>query len=216
MWQRRKRERGFSGWWLAEKRGAFFRQGVLRKMYGYEVVEEKKSKKIYCKIEMPIIFIKGSCVETPLYTMCWVNKDGDKGQVWEQGEELGGWGRGRYEVRRVKGAFSVITCNLTASATNLLVSAVPRIWIAVSKSPFLIGLKSYVYCHTISPGSYISWHKGAAHPLPPTVFSLHPPPHISSLRVILCIISLWPQFLFSPIPFSFQFSQRGCGFLVAM
>ncbi len=41
---------------------------------------------------MPIIFIKGSCVETPLYTMRWVNKDGDKGRVWEQGEELGGGG----------------------------------------------------------------------------------------------------------------------------
>ncbi len=41
---------------------------------------------------MPIIFIKGSCVETPLYTMCWINKDGDKGQVQEQGEELGGGG----------------------------------------------------------------------------------------------------------------------------
>jgi hypothetical protein len=50
-------------------------------MYGYEVVEEKKSKKIYCKIEMTIIFIKGSCVETPLYTMCWIDEDGVKGQL---------------------------------------------------------------------------------------------------------------------------------------
>jgi hypothetical protein len=51
-------------------------------MYGYEAAEKKKSKKkVYCKIKMPIIFIKGSCVETPLYTMCWVNKDGDKGRV---------------------------------------------------------------------------------------------------------------------------------------
>ncbi len=41
---------------------------------------------------MPIIFIKESCVETPLYTMCWINEDGDKGQVQEQGEELGGGG----------------------------------------------------------------------------------------------------------------------------
>ncbi len=112
---------------------------------------------------MPIIFIKGSCLESPLYTMCWINEDGDKGQVREQGEELGGGG-GWYEARRVKGAFSVITCNLTASATHLLVSAVPRIWIAVSKSPFLIGLESYMYCHTISPGSYKSLCKGAARP----------------------------------------------------
>ena len=53
---------------------------------------KRRAKKIYCKIKMPIIFIKGSCVETPLYTMCWINKDGDKGQVREQGEELKGGG----------------------------------------------------------------------------------------------------------------------------
>ncbi len=34
---------------------------------------------------MPIIFIKGSCVETPLYTKCWGNKDGDKGQAMRKG-----------------------------------------------------------------------------------------------------------------------------------
>ena len=33
------------GLMIGGKRGAFFRQGVLRKMYGYEAVEEKKSKK---------------------------------------------------------------------------------------------------------------------------------------------------------------------------
>jgi hypothetical protein len=31
--------------WLAEKEGAFFRQGVLRKMYGKEAVKKKKNKK---------------------------------------------------------------------------------------------------------------------------------------------------------------------------
>jgi hypothetical protein len=30
---------------LAEERGAFFRQGVLRKMYGYEAAEKKEEKK---------------------------------------------------------------------------------------------------------------------------------------------------------------------------
>ncbi len=34
---------------------------------------------------MPMIFVKGSCVETPLYTMCWGNKDGDKGQAMRNG-----------------------------------------------------------------------------------------------------------------------------------
>ncbi len=68
-------------------------------------------------------------------------KDGDKGRAMRTGRSWGG-GRGRYEARRVKGAFSVITCNLTASAIHLLVSVVPRIWIEVSKSPFSIELKS--------------------------------------------------------------------------
>ncbi len=136
----------------------------------------------------------------------------NKGRSWWGG------GMGRYEAQRVIGGFHVITCNLTASASHLLVSAVPRIRITVSQSPFFNRVGKYMYCHTISPGSYISWHKGAAHPLPPTVFSLHspPPPHISPLRVILCIISLWPHFpcfsnsLFIPV------SQRGRGFLAAM
>ena len=36
----------------------------------------------------------------------------------------------------VKAGFHVITCDLTASASHLLVSAVPRIRITLSKSPF--------------------------------------------------------------------------------
>ncbi len=91
---------------------------------------------------MPIIFIKGICVETPLYTMCWGNKDGNKGKAMRKGGGAEGRGRGRYEARRVKRAVSIITCNLTASATHRLVSVVPRILIDVSKSPFLIELKS--------------------------------------------------------------------------
>jgi hypothetical protein len=31
--------------WLAEKEGAFFRQRLLRKMYGKEATKEKKCKK---------------------------------------------------------------------------------------------------------------------------------------------------------------------------
>jgi hypothetical protein len=31
--------------WLAEKECAFFRQGMLRKMYGKKATKEKKSKK---------------------------------------------------------------------------------------------------------------------------------------------------------------------------
>jgi len=151
------------------------------------------------------------CVPREGLTRVAIRSDSEK-----HGAELVGGGRGRYEAQRVKGGFHVITCNLTASASHLLVSAVPRIRITVSKSPFFNRVGKYMYCHTICPGSYISWHKGAEHPLPLSPHFTPPPFHISSLRVILCIISLWPHFLFSPIPFSFQFSHRGCGFLAAM
>ena len=67
-----------------------------------------------------------------------------------------------------------------------------------------------MYCHTISPGSLISWYKGAAPP--PLPLSLHfippPPPHISPLRVILCTGSLWPHFPCIPISFSFYFHKE--------
>ncbi len=120
-----------------------------------------------------------------------------------------GGGRGRYEAQRVKGGFHVITCNLTASASHLLVFAVPRIRITVSKSPFFNGVGKYMYCHTISPGSYISWHKGAAHPLPPTVFSLHSPPPTSHPCVLYCaLLACGRIFLIFPIPFSFLFHKE--------
>jgi hypothetical protein len=67
-----------------------------------------------------------------------------------------------------------------------------------------------MYCHTISPGSYISWHKGAAHPLPPTVSSLHsPPPLISHPCVLYCaLLACGRIFLVYPIPFVFLFHKE--------
>ncbi len=76
---------------------------------------------------MPVIFVKGNYFGTPLYTMCRINKGGDKDDSGKKGRSWGGGGRGRYEAQRVNGEFYVITCNLTASAPHLLVSAVPRI-----------------------------------------------------------------------------------------
>jgi hypothetical protein len=65
-----------------QKKGVhFFGKGYCEKCTGMKQRRKRRAKKIYCKITMPIIFIKGSCVETLLYTICWVNKDGDKGQV---------------------------------------------------------------------------------------------------------------------------------------
>ncbi len=59
----------------------FFGRGYCEKCTGMKQQGKEKQKKVNHKIEVQIIFIKGSCVETPLYTMCWINKDGDKGQL---------------------------------------------------------------------------------------------------------------------------------------
>ena len=61
-------------------------------MYGCKAAEKKEIEKNSSKVEVPVIFVKGNYFGTPLYTMCWINEDGDKGQVWELGEELGGVG----------------------------------------------------------------------------------------------------------------------------
>jgi hypothetical protein len=73
-----------------------------------------------------MIYVKGSCFETPLYGHVLGNKRTVIRTNNEKGEELKG-GRGRYKARRVKGAVSIITCDLAASATHHLVSAIPRI-----------------------------------------------------------------------------------------
>ncbi len=59
----------------------FLAKEYCKKCTGMNQQRKRRARKIYCKIKMPMIFIEGSCVETPLCTMCWVNKDGDKGQV---------------------------------------------------------------------------------------------------------------------------------------
>jgi hypothetical protein len=50
-------------------------------MYGHEVAKEKKVEKGQLEIEVPMIFVEGSYFETPLCTMCWINKGGDKGRL---------------------------------------------------------------------------------------------------------------------------------------
>ena len=69
-----------------------------------------------------------------------------------------------------------------------------------------------MYCHTISPGSLISWYKGAA---PPPFFplSLHftspPLPFISHPCVLYYVLLACDHiFLVIPIPFSFLFHKE--------
>ncbi len=65
-----------------------------------------------------------------------------------------------------------------------------------------------MYCHTISPGSLISWYKGAARPPPPTVSSL-PPPFISHPCVLYCaLLACGRIFLVFLVPFSFLFHKE--------
>ncbi len=65
-----------------QKKGVHFSgKRYCEKCTGMKQRRKRRAKKVNCKFEMPIIFIKGSCVETPLYTMCWINEDGDKRQV---------------------------------------------------------------------------------------------------------------------------------------
>ncbi len=68
----------FSG----KKEGAFFWQEVLRKMYGKEQCRKERQKRVNCAKLMPIIYIKGSCYETPLYDhVLGDRRDGDKDEV---------------------------------------------------------------------------------------------------------------------------------------
>ena len=97
---------------------------------------ERRLKKTRQKVRMPITFVKGNYFGTPLCTTCKINKAGDKDRSLRKRGGPGGGGRGRYEARRVNAGFHVITCDLTAIASHLLVSAVPWIQITVSKSPF--------------------------------------------------------------------------------
>jgi hypothetical protein len=63
-----------------------------------------------------------------------------------------------------------------------------------------------MYCHTIPPGSLISWHKGAA-PLPLFPLSLHftPPPPLISHPCVLYYVLLACDHIFLVFPVTFLF-----------
>ncbi len=85
MQQWKEREKDFSDYCPAEKRVHFFGKEVLHKMYGNKQCRKKKKKKlrrVNCADLMLIIYIKGSCYETPLYDHVLGNKrNGDKNEV---------------------------------------------------------------------------------------------------------------------------------------
>ncbi len=74
------------GLMTGRKKGCIFSaRGIAKNVRERSSEEKRRAKRVNCRIKMPIIFIKGSCVETPLYTMCWGNKDSDKGQAMRKG-----------------------------------------------------------------------------------------------------------------------------------
>jgi len=52
----------------------FFGKGYCENVRERSSEEKEEQKRVNCKIKMLIIFIKGSCVEIPLYTMCWATR----------------------------------------------------------------------------------------------------------------------------------------------
>jgi hypothetical protein len=93
-------------------------------MYGCRAAKKKEIEKDSLKVEVPIIFVKGIILEHPCIPCAGLTRVAIRSDSENKGRS---WGGGRYEAQRVKGEFHVITCNLTASAPHLLVSAVPRI-----------------------------------------------------------------------------------------
>ncbi len=67
---------------ISRKKGVhFFGKGYCEKCTGMKQQRKRRAKKDLLQNQNANNFIKGSCVETLLYTMCWINEDGDKGQV---------------------------------------------------------------------------------------------------------------------------------------
>ena len=67
---KKKAEKRIFGLMISRKKGVhFFGKGYCEKCTGMKQRRKRRAKKVSCKFEMPIIFIKGSCVETPLYTV---------------------------------------------------------------------------------------------------------------------------------------------------
>jgi hypothetical protein len=81
-----KSGRKYFGLRTGRKKGYIFSaRGIAKNVRERSSEEKSRTERVNCKIKMPMIFVKGSCVETPLYTMCWGNKDGDKGQAMRNG-----------------------------------------------------------------------------------------------------------------------------------
>jgi hypothetical protein len=63
----------YFGLLAGRKRGCIFlARGIAENVREKSNEEKEEQEGLIAKLKMPIIFVKGSCFETPLYTMCWV------------------------------------------------------------------------------------------------------------------------------------------------
>jgi hypothetical protein len=82
MQQWKEREKGFLRLLPGRKSVHFFGKEYCVKMYGKERGQKEKQNRVNCIKLVPIIYIEGSCYETPLYDHVLGNKrDGDKDEV---------------------------------------------------------------------------------------------------------------------------------------
>ncbi len=87
----------------SRKKGYIFSgKGNCEKCTGMKQRRKRRAKRVYCKIKMPIIFIKGSCVETPLYTMCLAGRMVIRDELRTGGGAGGGGGGGPKRRKGVK------------------------------------------------------------------------------------------------------------------
>ncbi len=177
-----------------EKGVHFLAKGVA-KMYGCRAAEKKKIEETFQLLLSKEIILGHPCVPRVRVTRLAI-----RAEAWETGGRAGkgGGGRGKYEAQRVNVVFHVITCDLTATASHLLASAVPWIRITVSKSPFFNkSWKVYVLSYHSAQPAYKLIQRNRSPP-PPTVSSLHapPPPHlfISHPCVLYHVLLAWLHF----------------------
>ncbi len=115
-----------------ERREYIFWQRVLRKCTSAKQQRKRRLKKTRQKLGCQLLLSKEIILGHPCVPRVRLTRLVIRTEAWETWGRAGkgGGGRGRYEAQRVNAGFHVITCDLTATASHLLVSAVP--WIRIT------------------------------------------------------------------------------------
>ena len=164
-------------------------------MCGCRVAEKKKIEKTFQKFGCQLLLSKEIILGHPCVPHVRVTRLAIRAEAWDTGGGAVGGG----EAQRVNAGFHVITCDLTASASHLLVSAVPRIRITVSKSPFFNkSWKVYVLSYHFTQPAYKLTQRSRPPPPPPLshcLFTSHPPlPFTSHPCVLYYVLLVWLHF----------------------